>query len=482
MRKAAGWLLVFWAALCVACCAAAESAIVLDMEQVTIAKGKTAKLTATLNDGDNLGKPQKTVWSVGDKTIASVSAGTVTGKGAGMTEVTCTMTWKDGTTLSAKAAVDVYLPVTKVTLDSSKLTVNVGDTAALSAEIKPAEARYNTVTWSTSDPSIATVDENGVVTGVAVGKVKITATSDEPVQGKAKPKAVTCSVTVNQGAQSLTMEDSQITIAKGKSQKLVPTVSPDTTSNKKLTWTSSNTKVATVNASGQVTGKGTGSCTITAETTDGTGLKASVNVTVIQAVTGLKVSGGKSKVAVTNGETLALGVTVSPADATNKEVMWSSDNIAVATVDHATGVVTGQSVGTCKITAKTMDGSKKTAVYTVVVEPEIPLDAVTFTRSGYFGMYYEFAVTFKNVTKTRAVKYISFDLEYKYGGQTYTLYNCYTDSDRIGAGSKKKIGWWDNIGYKLSYCTNFKVYLKSVQYADGTWDYFSKDNLIGWFN
>ena len=481
MRKAVGWLLVLWAALCLACCAAAESAIVLNMEQVTIAKGKTAKLTATLNDEDNLGKPQKTVWSIGDKAIASVSAGTVTGKAAGMTEVICTMTWKNGTTLSAKAAVDVYLPVTKVTVDS-KLTVNVGDTAALTAEVKPAEARYNTITWSTSDPSIATVDENGVVTGVAKGRVKITATSDEPVQGNAKPKSVTCSVTVNQGAQSLSLDTPQITIAKGKSQKIVPTISPDTTSNKKLTWTSSNTKVATVSASGQVTAKGTGNCTITAETTDGTGLKASVEVTVIQAVTGLKVSGGKSKVAVTEGETVTLGVTVSPADATNKDVMWTSDNISVATVDHATGVVTGQSVGTCKITAKAMDGSKKTAVYTVVVEPEIPLDAVTFTRSGYFGMYYEFAVTFKNVTKTRAVKYISFDLEYKYNGQTYTLYNCYTDSDRIGAGSKKKIGWWDNIGYKLSYCTNFKVYLKSVQYADGTWDFFSKNNLIGWFN
>ena len=82
----------------------------------------------------------------------------------------------------------------------------------------------------------------------------------------------------------------------------------------------------------------------------------------------------------------------------------------------------GKKAGTCEITAAAADGSGKSVKMTVIVEPKIPLDATTFTRSGYFGMYYEFAVTFKNLTKTRTIKYISFDLKYSYQGQTYTLH------------------------------------------------------------
>ena len=119
---------------------------------------------------------------------------------------------------------------------------------------------------------------------------------------------------------------------------------------------------------------------------------------------------------------------------------------------------------------------------TVVVEPKVPLDAVQFTRSGYFGAYYEFAIDFKNLTKTRTITYIEFDLKYNYLGSIQTNTGFYDEKAALGPNSKKRIGWWDQIGYRLSYCSDFRVYLRSVRYSDGTWEFFNKDEvLLGWF-
>ena len=246
-----------------------------------------------------------------------------------------------------------------------------------------------------------------------------------------------------------------------------------------IEWTSSNEKIARV-SNGTVTAVGVGKCTITGTMADGSGVSATHEITVIQAVTQLQFN-NKGKIAITEGKTVGLSVTVLPIDATNKKVTWSSDATYIATVD-STGKVTGKHAGTCTITASATDGSKKTVKTQVTVEPEIPLDAITFTRSGYFGAYYEFAVTFKNLTKTRTITYISFDLKYIYNGKTYTYTGFYTNRDKLGPGSTKKIGWWDQIGYRLSYCSNFRIYLRSVIYSDGTMDSFaSEEALIGWF-
>ncbi|MBQ8653878.1 MAG: hypothetical protein IJ507_02980, partial [Clostridia bacterium] len=79
------------------------------------------------------------------------------------------------------------------------------------------------------------------------------------------------------------------------------------------------------------------------------------------------------------------------------------------------------------------------------------------------------------------IKYIEFDLKYTYNGETKTFYSFYDSTSKLAPGKTKQIGWWDQLGYRLSYCSNFRIYLKSVRYSDGTWDYFSSDNLIGWF-
>ena len=222
-----------------------------------------------------------------------------------------------------------------------------------------------------------------------------------------------------------------------------------------------------------------GTATITVSATDGSKISVSKQITVYQPVTQIKPS-TTQKIAVTEGKTVNLSVTVLPTDATDKKINWSSSTPSVASVD-ASGKVTGKKAGTCEITAAAADGSGKSVKMTVIVEPKIPLDATTFTRSGYFGMYYEFAVTFKNLTKTRRIKYVEFDLKYTYNGETRTFYSFYQDNFVLGPGATKKVGWWSQLGYKLSYCSNFRVYLRAVKYTDGTTERFDSDTLIGWF-
>ena len=153
-------------------------------------------------------------------------------------------------------------------------------------------------------------------------------------------------------------------VAVGKSFTLKAAVSPAGAANKKVTWKSSNTAVATVSSTGVVTGKKAGTATITVKTADG-GKTAACKVTVVKPVTGVKLD--KTKATIGSGESLVLKATVSPSDATDKKVTWKSSNTKIATVSSTGKVTAGASAdGTAKITATTADG-KKTATCTVTV-------------------------------------------------------------------------------------------------------------------
>ena len=451
------------------------SALKLDPRRVTLGKGKTITLKPSY-DTDVLGKGAQYKWTTDDKTIATVSGGTVSAKAVGETVITCTATFKDGSQAVQTCRVTVYQPVESVTAAKTSLTLLAGrEYDAPETKLKPANATYPTLTWTSSDPAVVAVD-SGKVKAVSGGKATLTGVLDEP--NVKQQKSVKVQITVNQSAESLTISGGD-TVGKGKTLKLTATVLPETATNRKVNWSSSDDKIAKV-TNGTVSGVAVGTCTITATAADGSGVTATQKVTVIQAVTQLQPSAKSKKPAITVGRSTTLSVEVSPKDATNKSVTWRSEDTSVATVDAA-GKVTGIKAGTCNIIVTAADGSGKSVKIPVTVEPKIPLDATKFTRSGYFGAYYEFAITFKNLTKTRTIKYISFDIKYNYQGTTYTYTNFYTDSDTLGPGKSKKIGWWDQFGYKLSYMSNFRIYLRSVKYSDGTWEYFDSDTLLGWF-
>ena len=158
------------------------------------------------------------------------------------------------------------------------------------------------------------------------------------------------------------------TLNVGKTASLKATVSPSNATNKKVTWSSSNTAVASVNSSGVVTAKKAGTATITAKTADG-GKTAKCTVTVknpIVHVTGVKLN--STKLTMGSGQSVTLKATVSPSNAADKKVIWKSSNTKIATVSSSGKVTTSASAnGTVRITATTADG-KKTATCTITVK------------------------------------------------------------------------------------------------------------------
>ena len=163
------------------------------------------------------------------------------------------------------------------------------------------------------------------------------------------------------------LNKTSVTIYVGETYKLKATVSPSNASNKKVTWSSSDKKIATVSSSGKVTAKKAGKVTITVKAKDGSGKKATCKVTVKKATKVSSIKLNKTTLKLTVGDTATVKATVSPSKATNKEVSWTSNDKSVATVSSK-GKITATGVGTAKITVKAKDGSGKKATVKVTVE------------------------------------------------------------------------------------------------------------------
>ena len=164
--------------------------------------------------------------------------------------------------------------VTGVSVDATA-SVNVGETTTLTATVSPDNATNKNVTWTSSDETIATVDANGVVTGVAAGEATITVTSVAD-----NTKTADCTVTVTTVAVTSVSVDATASVNVGKTTTLTATVSPDNATNKNVTWTSSDEAIATVDASGVVTGVTAGTATITVKSAEDASISASCTVTV----------------------------------------------------------------------------------------------------------------------------------------------------------------------------------------------------------
>ena len=235
------------------------------------------------------------------------------------------------------------IPVTKITLDKTTVSLVEGESTPLIATVTPDNATNKTVTWSSSNAAVAIVDANGKVTAVAAGEATITAT--------ARNCTATCKITVAEMAVSLNHASAEL--VEGESMNLVATVTPDYATDKTVTWSSSNEAVATVDATGKVTAVAAGKATITATITTATGSNktAACELTVKErevAVTSVKLD--RDTVELIKGKYVNLTATVYPEKATNKSVTWSSSSNKVAFVKD--GKVTAVSVGTAYIIAK----------------------------------------------------------------------------------------------------------------------------------
>ena len=219
----------------------------------------------------------KTVyWLSKDSSVATVSNGVVRGVGLGTTEISVTTADGAYTATCEVTVVAAPIPVTGVTVGPTSTSVYVGETVTLIASVIPADATNQNVSWSSSDATIASVDKNGVVTGIAIGTATITVTTDDGgYTADCVVSVVKKDVTPVTGVK---LDKTSASLKVGESLALTATVIPDDATNKNVSWSSSNSKVATV-INGVVKAVADGKATITVTTEDG-GYTSTCEVTV----------------------------------------------------------------------------------------------------------------------------------------------------------------------------------------------------------
>lgn len=260
-------------------------------------------------------------------------------------------------------AVIIPEPVTgiEVANDYQHMGLFVGGSGKIRYSVLPGNATNTNVTFKSLNEKVATVDANGVVTGVSEGNADIVITTEE---GGFEAK---CTVRVD-GIDARGIErvgDKTVTMGLNQTRQLQVKITPSDTTNKNVQWTSSNNSVATVDSNGVVTSKNSGSTIITATTHNE--LKTEFFIEVETPVTNITLN--SNEINLNPGGTFKLDATVNPSNASNKNIKWISANESIATVDQS-GNVTADVAGTTYISAVSADG-KVVATCTVNVSKPV---------------------------------------------------------------------------------------------------------------
>ncbi len=329
-----------------------------ELPVLVIFRGTSAGLSFTVEPKDASDRHVDLTSS--DESIVKVNGTTIQGLAVG--ECDLTVSSRLNPEVSVSWHVLVAEKVTGIKISAPAKSLGAGTTLQLTASVLPENATFRQVIWSSSNEQTASVDENGLVTGLARGSAGIRA---QAVDGTGK--AASFSLNITQLPEEVTLSESATTVAVGCRKTLKAAVLPSSTNNKKVTWSSSDESICTVNNMGTLTPVKAGSCTVTCTTQDNPGVQAVCAVTVTQPIT--KIIFDAKKVPVKVGDVLQLNWTVEPADVTDPSLVFTSNNRNVATVDE-NGVVHPIKRGEATITAKAADGSRRTGSIVVqVIQP-----------------------------------------------------------------------------------------------------------------
>ena len=333
------------------------TSISIEPEELELIVGESGNVVANVLPEDATDKSVS--WLSSNEDIVTVSDGEIYAVSAGEAYVAAVS--NDGG-LDAKCTVyvsEAYVPVESVELDIGEISLAIGQEKILTATVLPTNATDKSVTWSSDDESVATVSE-GIVYAVDEGTAIITVTT---VDGDFE---ATCSVSVTQpvAVEEITLNKESIFVQIGKMSTLTATVLPEDATDKSITWTSSDTSVAIVASNGVVSGMGEGETTVRATSNFDPDIYAECIVNVVAEYIEVKsVTLDQYMLTVYFNHPETLTATVSPQDATNQNIIWTSDDETIATVDG--GVITGLKVGTTYIRATSPDGPSNYCSITV---------------------------------------------------------------------------------------------------------------------
>lgn len=319
----------------------------LDKTAETVARGGVVQLTATKNPTDTTDTNPIT-WKSSNEAVATVdSNGKVTAVGIGNAAITATC----GTHTTEPFNITVNAPLVGITMNKKEAGIDKAETVQLSVTKKPVDTTDSeNVVWTSSNSDIASVDNNGLVTGKALGKTTITAT----IETSHGTYTATCEVTVNVHIESITIVNAGIDASrnlelyKNQTADLTVDFNPDEfAESKTIIWESSDKTVAKVE-NGKVTAVAPGTTTITATTVNGKTDSITVTVPIVKAAT---LTINKNNTSIEKGNSEQLTTEILPENTTDDTtVTWeSSDENVVTVVD---GLVTAVGVGNATVTAK----------------------------------------------------------------------------------------------------------------------------------
>lgn len=312
----------------------------LDKENITMPVGSTYRLTATILPENATDKTL--VWKSDDESVAIVDKdGLVIAVKGGFETIISAATPKGDVKAICKVKVEKkVVPVSGITIDKESLKMKVGETYHLTAKVSPEDATDKSVVWKSEDESIATVDQEGLVTAVKGGsKTMITATSGE--------FSASCAVTIEEDVipvKGITLDKEIIEMAVGSSCRLNATITPSNATDKTIIWDSSDETIAIVSSSGVIAALKEGDVTITAYSLD---RKKSASCGVF--IKDVKIALAKTTGIIGVNDNLNVApylksnVSIKPSDVT-----LSSSDSKVAAVDGLN--IVGKSAGKAKIT------------------------------------------------------------------------------------------------------------------------------------
>ncbi len=243
-----------------------------------------------------------------------------------------------------------------LTLNKTSVSLYPQETELLIVSI-PTDATNHNIIWSSSDTNVAKVSDDGLITAVGTGTATITAKTEDDLY------TATCVITVLKAVEGVSIQQTDISLIVGETVQLQATIEPADASNLNVIWSSSNSSVVSINSNGLVTAIGNGTAIITITTEDG-GYTAMCEVTVTTPVSGILLDITSLELFV--GASQQLTATIQPEDATNKNVIWTSGDNSIASVEL--GLVTAFAKGTTIIIAKTEDGNHTAECEVVVTD------------------------------------------------------------------------------------------------------------------